>query len=82
MFAIAFILYRITTCFKRIMTNAGAKLQNKYEIFLRSTEKFGADENFRGNLMILNEAKVLQVLQAHLHTYISLDLQMISRRLL
>ena len=40
MFAIAFILYRITTCFKRIMTNAGAKLQNKYEIFLRSTEKF------------------------------------------
>lgn len=57
MFAIAFILYRITTCFKRIMTNAGAKLQNKYEIFLRSTEKFGADENFRGNLMILNEAR-------------------------
>ena len=40
MFAIAFILYRITTCFKRIITNAGAKLQNKYEIFLRSTEKF------------------------------------------
>ena len=40
MFAIAFILYRITTCFKRIITNAGAKLQNKYVIFLRSTEKF------------------------------------------
>ena len=32
--------------------------------------------------MILNETKVLQVLQAHLNTYISLDLQMISRRLL
>ena len=31
---------RITTCFKRIRPNAGAKLQNKYENFLRSREKF------------------------------------------
>ena len=30
---------RILTCFKRIITNAGAKLQIKNEIFLRSREK-------------------------------------------
>ena len=30
---------RILTCFKRIITNAGAKLQIKNEIFLRSSEK-------------------------------------------
>lgn len=39
MFTIAFIPYRILTCFKRIITNAGAKLQIKNEIFLRSREK-------------------------------------------
>jgi len=39
MFAIAFIPYRILTCFKRIIPNAGAKLQIKNEIFLRSREK-------------------------------------------
>ena len=39
MFAIAFIPYRILSCFKRIIFNAGAKLQKYYEIFLRTYEK-------------------------------------------
>ena len=39
MFTIAFIPYRILTCFKRIIQNAGAKLQIKNEIFLRRRDK-------------------------------------------
>ena len=39
MFTIAFIPYRILTCFKRIIPNAGAKLQIKNEIFLRRRDK-------------------------------------------
>ena len=45
------------------MTNAGAKLQNKYEIFLRSTEKFSFLTicRLKLNVSILVASKFVQV---------------------
>ena len=39
MLANDFIPYRILICYKLILSNVGAKIRNKNEIFLRSREK-------------------------------------------
>ena len=39
MLANGFIPYRILICYKLILSNVGAKIRNKNEIFLRSREK-------------------------------------------